>query len=425
MAAALPRPRFSTLVLIGLGLILTSGSPLRSSSLSRVLLEEAAEISGARCLDGSPAAYYWRPGYGSGAQSWILFFEGGGWCAGFADAVGGFDSCLSRSKGGLGSSTGTAPTMELGYQGGATLSPDPTVNPRFYNWNVAYAHYCDGASFSGNRSEAVDVNGTQLYFRGARIFEAIVSNITAPVSQGGKGMAGAQQAILSGCSAGGLAVYLHCDAFAGMLPQTAVKCVADAGYFANIPSMFGQPPVPNPRNSIIEYEYTWVFTQQQSNNSLIGVNQRCLAAIGRWNPLCFFPEYNLKYTTTPLFVLNSGYDSWQTNFIWFTPDGGKPTFDSQWMKCAQYIKTCNETQLQLMGKFHSQFVAKLAPMTDPATPHGGFVESCMSHCQSGGVVPSGAYDNRTSLQAIADWYDGKFLAKAIDAPYPKGDSSCP
>ena len=74
-----------------------------------------------------------------------------------------------------------------------------------------------------------------------------------------------------------------------------------------------------------------------------------------------------------------------------------------------------------MDTFHQTFVAKLAPLFDPKTPHGGYVESCMSHCQSGGVMPGGAFSGqRTSIQAIADWYDGSFAAKMVDAPYPHG-----
>jgi len=75
-----------------------------------------------------------------------------------------------------------------------------------------------------------------------------------------------KEAMLSGCSAGGLATYLHCDAFADMVAPVPAKCVADAGYFANIPSKFGTPPAghANPRASIIEYEYTWVFENQAS-----------------------------------------------------------------------------------------------------------------------------------------------------------------
>eukprot|EP01048_Picozoa_sp_COSAG05_P027607 COSAG05_NODE_8136_length_733_cov_1.082019_1_plen_164_part_01 len=56
--------------------------PPRTDGLKRVLLTEAAQHHGAVCLDGSAPAYYWRPGSGSGAKSWVLFLEGGGWCSG-------------------------------------------------------------------------------------------------------------------------------------------------------------------------------------------------------------------------------------------------------------------------------------------------------------------------------------------------------
>lgn len=42
------------------------------------------------------------------------------------------------------------------------------------------------------------------------------------------------QAMLSGCSAGGLASILHCDNFKNLLPVgTKVKCLSDAGFFIN------------------------------------------------------------------------------------------------------------------------------------------------------------------------------------------------
>ncbi|RDY08832.1 Pectin acetylesterase 9, partial [Mucuna pruriens] len=40
------------------------------------------------------------------------------------------------------------------------------------------------------------------------------------------------KALLSGCSAGGLATFHHCDDFAKYLPTNAsVKCLSDAGFF--------------------------------------------------------------------------------------------------------------------------------------------------------------------------------------------------
>lgn len=43
------------------------------------------------------------------------------------------------------------------------------------------------------------------------------------------------QALLSGCSAGGLATFIHCDEFAELFPQnTTVKCLSDAGFFLDV-----------------------------------------------------------------------------------------------------------------------------------------------------------------------------------------------
>lgn len=42
-----------------------------------IVLTEAAESSGAVCLDGSPAAYYFSQGTGAGADNWLIHFEGG------------------------------------------------------------------------------------------------------------------------------------------------------------------------------------------------------------------------------------------------------------------------------------------------------------------------------------------------------------
>ncbi|KAL9997630.1 putative pectinacetylesterase/NOTUM [Helianthus debilis subsp. tardiflorus] len=65
-----------------------------------------------------------------------------------------------------------------------------------------------------------------LYFRGQRIWQAIIEDLLP------KGLGSADKALLSGCSAGGLASYLHCNNFSNYLPDTtAVKCLGDAGFF--------------------------------------------------------------------------------------------------------------------------------------------------------------------------------------------------
>jgi hypothetical protein len=43
------------------------------------------------------------------------------------------------------------------------------------------------------------------------------------------------QALLTGCSAGGLATILHCDDFSARFPHdVSVKCLADAGFFLDV-----------------------------------------------------------------------------------------------------------------------------------------------------------------------------------------------
>ena len=95
-----------------------------------VLPQSLADAFGAKCLDGTPPAMYVLKG---DAKRWMVFIEGGGWC--FTP-----DSCAGRAAGGGGSSKNNAPTMDVG----GLLSPDPVVNPRFYNWSMVFIRYCDG-----------------------------------------------------------------------------------------------------------------------------------------------------------------------------------------------------------------------------------------------------------------------------------------
>jgi len=116
----------------------------------RILKHELAKLTirlssllmqGAVCLDGSAPGYYFRPGKESGANKWILHFEGGGWC------YLGVEDCYNRSHSHLGSSSTWSSTQAF-Y---GALSPDQQTNPAFYNWNMVFLKYCDGGSFSASK----------------------------------------------------------------------------------------------------------------------------------------------------------------------------------------------------------------------------------------------------------------------------------
>jgi hypothetical protein len=75
--------------------------------------------TGARCLDGSPAALYYSLGSEKNRNKFIIFFNSGGLCKGvsLADTL---DSCYKRSFSDLGSSANYPPTRDS--KGGGLLS---------------------------------------------------------------------------------------------------------------------------------------------------------------------------------------------------------------------------------------------------------------------------------------------------------------
>ncbi|XP_021753639.1 pectin acetylesterase 9-like [Chenopodium quinoa] len=270
---------------------------------------------GAYCLDGSLHAYRFSQGFGSGASNWLLHFEGGGWCNDV-------QSCLERTKTDVGSSN-YMKNVEV-FSG--ILSNNISLNPDFYNWNRVVLKYCDGASFAGDSK--FDNGTSSLYFRGQKIWQAIISDLLP------KGLAHAEKALLSGCSAGGLAVFLHCDNFSNYLPENStVKCISDAGFFLDVNDVAKN-------DTIRSFHHDVVSLQGVEKN----LNQNCTSS--QTNPKqCFFPQYFLSYIKTPLFVLNSAYDTWQLNNI-LVPSSADP--GGRWNNCKNNVSGCTDSQIQIL-----------------------------------------------------------------------------
>ncbi|XP_019186385.1 PREDICTED: pectin acetylesterase 8-like [Ipomoea nil] len=191
--------------------------PTPNVSITRLINDK-----GALCLDGTPPAYYLDQGEGDGINNWVIYLEGGGWCSTV-------EECVYRSKQNLGSSKYLKESLQFAN----ILSKDSKTNPDFYSWNRVYIHYCDGSSYTGD----VDtVNpATNITYRGGRIFNVVMEDLLK------RGMKNATNAILSGSSAGGLAVVLHCDRFQSLLPTGAkVKCFSDSAYFIHEDHLRGE-----------------------------------------------------------------------------------------------------------------------------------------------------------------------------------------
>ncbi|AQK99033.1 Pectin acetylesterase 5 [Zea mays] len=332
-------------------------APASSSRLVDLTLLAGARGKGAVCLDGTPPGYHLRRGFGSGAHNWLVFLEGGGWCNTT-------QSCSERKMTNFGSSKYMGAVNFTGI-----LSNDHTENPDFYNWNTVVIRYCDGASFAGD-AEGGDLDGTKLFFRGLRIWKAVVDELM------GKGMDAAKQALLTGCSAGSLAALLHCDNFHGRFPhEVSVKCLSDAGFFIDEKDLSGE----------------------RSMRSLIS---------GVVHLQCFFPAELIKGITTPTFILNSDYDSWQ-----------------EWSSCKADIRNCSCAQLDVLHGFKKKLVSELKVAEDNKD-WGLFIDSCFTHCQTPFDITwnspiSPRLGNKSISEAVGDWYfDRRQNAKQIDCEYP-------
>ncbi|XP_062228168.1 pectin acetylesterase 5-like isoform X2 [Phragmites australis] len=275
-------------VLLLLALAAFCRSPVAVATGSQELVEltllAGAREKGAVCLDGSPPAYHLQRGFGSGSHSWLVYLQGGAWCNTT-------ESCSKRKMTDLGSSN-----FMKAVEFSGILSNKHPQNPDFYGWNKVVIRYCDGASFAGD-AEGEDQDGTKLFFRGLRIWEAVVDELLA------KGMDTAKQALLAGCSAGGLATLLHCDNFRARFPQeVSVKCLPDAGFFLDIKDLSGERFMRSFCNGVVHLQ-----------NVRKVLPKDCLA---KKDPTeCFFAAELVKSISTPTFILNSDYDSWQICFF--------------------------------------------------------------------------------------------------------------
>ncbi|KAL2536903.1 Pectin acetylesterase 12 [Forsythia ovata] len=341
-------------------------------------LVEGAAAKGAVCLDGTLPGYHLHHGYGEGANSWLIQLEGGGWCNNIR-------SCVYRK----GTHRGSSTLFEKKIPFTGILSNKAEENPDFFNWNRVKIRYCDGASFAGDSED----KATGLQFRGQRIWLAAIEDLMS------KGMHNSDQALLSGCSAGGLASILHCDEFRSFFPgSTKVKCLSDAGLFMDA----------------VDISACRVFKQ----------TCQVLVPTTLIPTSCFFPQNLIANIETPMFILNAAYDSWQVQ-----QSLASSTADPQgtWHDCKMNHAQCSTLQIQFLQDFRNDMLDAVKGFAT-SRQNGLFINSCFAHCQSERQDTWFADDSpvirdKAVAIAVGDWYFDRANIEAIDCPYPC-DKTC-
>jgi len=211
-------------------------------------------------------------------------------------------------------------------------------------------HYCDGASFTGDREAPVSVEGTPVFYRGRRIRDAAIAFLLQNA-----GMSSADEIVVSGTSAGGLAVYLNIDQIAEQLPDGArVRGLASAGYF------LAAGPAGGYQDQMLE-----LAREQNATAALSPACRAAAAAEGRPAESCFFAEHAAAFIKTPTFALQSRFDTWQLAHI-------------------PHVATSNVSGVYAYGNLIRQ---RIQPLVDAAGPgraaelprHAVWLSPCETH----------------------------------------------
>lgn len=293
--------RRATLLLAAL---LAPTASSQSNAATRRELPAAATAAGAVALDGSPYVYYVAPG--AEKEKFVIYQKGGGWCGSDAE-------CAARSLTELGSSNATFFPAVIDYStfaasdGFKLLFANASINPLAWNWTRIFLPYLDGASQTGDLDAPVSVplpggggGARTIYYRGKRIHDATVAALLA-----NEGLAGATDVLYSGGSAGGLAVYLHADAWAEAVPNAKFAAVPDSGFFLAYNATPGVG---------FGAELRWIFARM---NATGGVPSACIAdpAFEDDPAACMFAENAAATLRAPVFAQQSTYDTWQIDNI--------------------------------------------------------------------------------------------------------------
>lgn len=182
----------------------------------------------ALCNDGSPGAYFLRPGFGPGARRLIFYLEGGGHCGTAAECAARY-----RSRRDLMSSEPLVDGAVLPRTSGGFKSIDPAENPDFYDATVVQLHYCSSDLWTGDVAAVAGAPLDQMarwHFRGRAIVEAVLAELAT------QGLGDPTEFLLIGSSAGGVGVINHADDLRARLPSSTRMLVAsDAGFIIDYP----------------------------------------------------------------------------------------------------------------------------------------------------------------------------------------------
>jgi hypothetical protein len=381
--------------------------------------------SGAKCIDGSQPAFYYRQSSSPEAISkWHIHFEGGGWCWDLPWCNNRADTYYGSSK----SYPSCLPPSSMNQKD--IFSTDPRLNPHIYNWQTVHVKYCDGTSYASN--SVATYKNRKLYFKGQLNRDTTILYLLHQLN-----MRNATEILISGCSAGGLAVYMGIDRMADLIhsvnPRATVRGLALSGFFADYSAL---EPIPTTSTTattghsesislspalfhtrddgIVQNQLDYanalrhVYTM---TNMSAGIHMTCVKNRG---VNCVFAKTLGPFVKTPVFSIQPQYDSWQLLHVLsknFSAEEGHAfgqTLQNDMRqvlfgsaseentagkdKAGDSAIISSNSHRKIRGNTHKKLQAARNELNNKSSPtasksrdsqhplHGLYIESCAHHC---------------------------------------------
>lgn len=285
--------------------------------------------SGGKCLDGSNYQFFVKEKKDS--KNYVFFFDGGGWCSTkYYNST--LESCQKRSETYLGTSNYFVNKIYNFFQTLPLfnslvfimsknqvhnkinkiydifmkfpvfkrwmyfLSSDEIHNPDFYNYTKIFLRYCDGRGFIGYNKDPLVYENNLLYFRG---LNNTLGTLNYAINK--LNLLEADNLVLSGMSAGGLASLLYSNYFRKLLPESIkIRTIFDSGFFLDHPNKINGYNISKIwKNLITDTKPEFAdFLDSYCNYK----NDELYK--------CFLPEYFIKNLNVPYFIIYSLYDTY-------------------------------------------------------------------------------------------------------------------
>lgn len=289
--------------------------------------------------------------------------QGGDWCTRYENLgdKDGKRNCLERrDKTGLqGGTTRDDPSDlsldRMGQEYGQ-LDTNPDRNPLMHDWNKVYVRNCDGSSFTSARRDVKRVDGEIIFFRGKFILDEVLEDLLLR-----RHLSFATDVVVSGCSAGGLAVYIHTDRIEEAIRHDAkaagrslgdvssinVVALADSGFFLHHAGGSGDC------NFIQRMQF--LFLEMNISSSIQPACADAFEDNDRYK--CLFAETAIHFSKARTFTLQSINDGWQLRWI-----------------------GCNAADDAEKRAWYGNEMWEALDLAMRHPKNGGFIDACQHHC---------------------------------------------